>query len=81
MQLASLTFVMTVLPALLLIYYLIPDKARQIFLLLCSFLLYGWGNPVRVLYPAAFLCYDYGTGLLLEKCRKNGIRATLSDIL
>ncbi len=76
MQLASLTFVMIVLPVLLLIYYLIPDKTRQIFLLLCNFLLYGWGNPVRILYPAAFLCYDYGTGLLLEKCRKNRTLST-----
>lgn len=76
MQIASLTFVMLVLPALLLIYYLIPDKARQGFLVLSCFLLYSYGNPVRVLYPSAFLCYDYGTGLLLEKVRKNRIAST-----
>ena len=76
MQMASLTFVMIVLPVLLLIYYLIPDKARQPFLVICFFLLYSWGNPVRVLYPSAFLCYDYGTGLLLDKIRKNRVLST-----
>lgn len=76
MQMASLTFVMIVLPVLLLVYYLIPDKARQPFLVICFFLLYSWGNPVRVLYPSAFLCYDYGTGLLLDKIRKNKILST-----
>ncbi len=73
MQIASLTFVMTVLPVLLCVDYLLPDRMQQGFLVLCGMLLYGWGNPVRILYPAAFLCYDYGTGLLLEKYRKNKI--------
>jgi len=76
MQLTSLTFVMIVLPVLLLIYYLLPAKCRQIYLMLCSFFLYGWGSPGRVLYLAAFLCYDYGAGLLLEKCRSNQIACT-----
>ena len=73
MQLASLTFLIVILPIMLMIYYLLPDRARQGFLVICSFVLYGWGSPLRILYPAAFLCYDYGTGLLLEKCRKNKI--------
>ena len=77
MQIASLTFIMIVLPSLLLIYYLIPDKIKQIFLVLCSFGLYSYGNPIRVLYPMAFLCYDYGTGLLLEKYRRNRILSTV----
>ena len=73
MQLASLTFVISVLPVFLLVYYLIPDKIRQSYLVICSFLLYGWSSPVRVLYAAAFLCYDYGVGLLLEKYRNNKV--------
>ena len=77
MQLASLTFVIAVLPIFLLIYYLLPDRARKIFLLAGSFILYSWGSPLRILYPSAFLCYDYGTGLLLEKCRKNRIISTV----
>ena len=67
MYLSSFTFTVAVLPVLLLCYYLIPDKGKRVFLLITGLLLYGWGSPVRVLYLAACVMYDYGTGLLLEK--------------
>ncbi|MBR7085256.1 MAG: hypothetical protein IKI37_08790 [Oscillospiraceae bacterium] len=70
MRIASLTFVVVVLPILLLSYYLLPDKLRTGFLTVSSLLLYSWGSPWRVCYPLIYLCYDYGTGLLLEKYRK-----------
>lgn len=69
MQLTSFTFILCILPLLLVLYYLLPDKLRTGFLFFSSLLLYGFGNPARMLYPAVFLCYDYGFGFLLEKCR------------
>ena len=77
MPLTSLTFILCVLPLLIVLYYLLPDKFRTGFLFLTSFLLYGWGNPVRMLYPAIFLCYDYFTGFLLGKCRNKKTSAVL----
>ena len=77
MQIASLTFVAVILPVWLLSYYILPDKLRTGFLMISSFLLYSWGNPLRVCYPLAYLCYDYGAGLLLEKNRKNRMFSTM----
>lgn len=67
MYLSSFTFTVVVLPVLLLCYYFIPDKGKRGFLLIASILIYGWGSPFRVLYLAACVLYDYGTGMLLEK--------------
>ena len=67
MYLATFTFTAALLPVLLLCYYLIPAKGKNAFLLLCSLLIYGWGHPMRILYPLACICYDYGVGLLLER--------------
>ncbi|MBR3628857.1 MAG: hypothetical protein IKN55_00070 [Oscillospiraceae bacterium] len=73
MYLSSFTFTVAVLPVLLLCYYLIPVRAKRYFLLIAGLLLYGWGSPVRVLYLAACVLYDYGTGLLLEKWKEKRV--------
>ncbi len=70
MQIASLTFVMIVLPVMLAVYYFLPNKIKQIGLVFSSFMLYGWGSPIRIIYPLAELVYDYGAGIFLEKYRK-----------
>lgn len=67
MYLSSFTFTVAILPALLLCYYFIPDKGKQGFLLAASLLIYGWGSPLRVLYLAACVLFDFGIGLLLEQ--------------
>lgn len=71
MYLSSFTFTVTVLPVLLLCYFFIPDKGKQGFLLAVSLLIYSWGGPLRLLYLAACILFDYGIGLLLERWRKN----------
>ena len=76
MPLSSLTFTVLLLPVVLLLYYCIPDKGKQWYLLACSLVIYGWGSPVRVLYPAAFLFFDYGMGLLLERQQRNRVLCT-----
>lgn len=77
MYLATFTFTAVVLPLLLLCYYLIPAKGKTAFLLLCSLLIYGWGDPLRVLYPLACICYDYGIGLLLERWQGKRLLSTV----
>lgn len=69
MYLATFTFTAAVLPVLLLCYYLFPGKGKNVFLLLCSLLIYGWGHPLRVLYLLACIFFNYGIGLLLERLR------------
>ena len=77
MYLATFTFAVVMLPALLLCYYLIPGKGKNLFLLLCSLLIYGWGQPIRVLYLLAYICYDFGVGLLLERWRGKRVLSVL----
>lgn len=67
MYLSSFTFTVAVLPVLLAVYYLIPEKGKRGFLLAASLLVYGWGSPIRVLYLAVCVLFDYGIGLLLER--------------
>lgn len=77
MYLATFTFTVAVLPVMLLCYYLIPAKGKNLFLLLCSLLIYGWGQPMRVLYPLACICYDFGMGLLLERVKEKKFLSAL----
>lgn len=67
MYLSTLTFTVLFLPLILLLFYLLPKRGKRAFLLLVGFLLYGWGNPLRVLVPLAYIFFDYGIGLLLQK--------------
>lgn len=45
MSFASLTFLYFFLPITLLGYYVLPNKARNMFLLLANIVFYGWGEP------------------------------------
>ena len=46
---SSLTFWFFYLPCVLLLYYAVPLKARNLALFLVSIAFYGWGEPVLVL--------------------------------
>ncbi len=81
MYLSTLTFTVLVLPPMLLLFYLIPAKGKRIFLLITGFLLYGFGNPTRLLVPLAYLFYDYGIGLLLRKIEKHHLLSRCIVIL
>lgn len=76
MYLSSFTFTVAVFPVLLLCYYFVPAKGKRAFLLAASLLIYGWGSPFRVLYLAACVLYDYGTGMLLEKWQERRALST-----
>lgn len=67
MYLSSLTFTVLILPLLLLMFCLLPQKGKYPFLLCAGLLIFGWSSPVRLVFPAAYLCFDYGIGLLLGR--------------
>nr|MDE6004036.1 hypothetical protein [Oscillospiraceae bacterium] len=70
MQLASLSFLLLGLPLLLLIYYCIPEKYKQVYLLFSSLLLYSWGSWLKLFFLIGFVCYDYIVGIIIEKCKR-----------
>lgn len=66
---STLTFILFALPVILILFYCIPSKGKHIFLIVTGLFLYGWGSPIRILFPAAYLFFDYGVGMLLQKFR------------
>lgn len=70
MVFSSATFIFYFLPITILIYYLVPMKAKNGVLLLFSLFFYGFGEPVYILIMALSILIDYVNGLLIEKHRE-----------
>lgn len=64
---SSLTFLLIFLPITLALYYLVPYKAKNAVLLLCSLIFYAWGEPVYILLMLYSIFMNYVLGLLMEK--------------
>lgn len=77
MVFSSLLFLFVFLPAVLLVYYLVPLKWRNAVLLAFSLVFYGWGEPVYVFVMIASIAMDYLFGLWLDRERGNGKKAKL----
>lgn len=73
MLFSSITFLYYFLPLVLLIYFVVPFKAKNLVLLISSFIFYGWGEPVYVVYMALSILVQYILGLLIEKYSDRGL--------
>jgi len=69
MVFSSATFIFYFLPVTILIYYLVPMKAKNGVLLIFSLFFYGFGEPVYILIMILSILIDYFNGLLIEKYR------------
>ena len=58
-------FIFYFLPIVLLIYYIIPMRWRQVFLTFMSYIFYGWTNPWFVLIMMFSTVMDYVFGLMM----------------
>ena len=67
---SSLPFLYYFLPLVLLLYYLVPSRARNAFLLLASLLFYAWGEPRYLLVMLAATALGYGFGLAIERWQR-----------
>ncbi len=63
---SSIPFLYYFLPLVLLLYYLVPSRARNALLLLASLLFYAWGEPKYLLVMLAATALGYGFGLAME---------------
>ena len=66
MVFSSIVFLFVFLPLVLVLYYVIPPKLRNIFLLAASLFFYYWGEPKFVLVMILSIVWNYISGLLLE---------------
>ena len=67
MLFSSIPFLYCFLPAVVLVYFLVPRKLKNTVLLLFSLLFYGWGEPRYVFLMIATIAVFYGCGLAIGK--------------
>ena len=70
MVFSSITFIYYFLPIVLLIYFIVPSKFKNLVLLISSLAFYFYGEPtyIWVLLLSCFI--NYISALLIDKCRK-----------
>lgn len=56
---SSLFFICIFLPVTLILYYVVPRKAKNLVLLIMSLVFYAWGEPVYVLLMMFSIVYNY----------------------
>ena len=71
-------FVFYFLPIVLLLYYLLPFKARTGLLAICSYAFYGWANPWWAVLMFLSSGVDYICGLVLARQIAEGHGGTLT---
>ena len=69
MLFSSIPFLYCFLPAVVLVYFLVPQRFRNAVLLLFSLLFYGWGEPKYVFLMVGTIAAFYGCGLAIGKAQ------------
>ncbi len=67
MVFSSLIFLFVFLPFVLAVYYILPHKYRNLFLLIADLFFYGWGEPILVFLMIFTIIINYIVGLFIEK--------------
>lgn len=67
MVFSSITFIYYFLPLVLLVYYISPDKYKNLFFLLASLLFYTWGEIRYIFLIVISIIINYYLGILLAK--------------
>ena len=80
MLFSSIPFLFYFLPAVLIVYLLLPRQLRNGFLLLASLLFYAWGEPSYVVLMVAAIVAFYALGLAIEKGSNKKLWLTISVI-
>ncbi len=82
MLFSSTIFIFVFLPVVLLIYYLIHSKVKNLFLLISSLLFYAYGEPKFVYIMIASIIINYLMGILIDfvSYRKNYIKRIVLSV-
>ena len=71
MVFSSIIFLCIFLPVMIIGYYVLPKKLKNIFLLLGSLFFYAWGEPIYILLMLASIIGNYSFGMLIYKASKS----------
>lgn len=77
MVFSSVIFLCVFLPATLLGYYILPRKARNLFLLVASLIFYACGGPKHLIYLISSIVLNYLFGLVIAKTSGNAKKTAL----
>lgn len=69
MVFSGLTFLLIFLPAVLLVYFIVPKRFKNAVLFLFSLLFYAWGEPVYVLLMIFSTILDFSCGKAVDRYR------------
>ena len=72
MLFSSIPFLFYFLPAVLILYFLVPRYLKNTVLLLFSLVFYAWGEPKYVILMIATIALFYGCGIAICKCVSQG---------
>ena len=72
MVFTGMTFLLLFLPAVMLLYYVVPRFCRNGVLLCFSLLFYAWGEPVYVFLMIGSIGASYLAGRLIHKAQQDG---------
>ncbi len=67
MLFSSISFLYYFFPVVLLAYFLVPDKLKNLTLFLASLVFYGWGEPKYVFLMLFMILLGFILGILIEK--------------
>lgn len=67
MVFSGLTFMLAFLPIILIMYYSVPKKGKNIIILISGLLFYAWGEPLYVLVMILSTFIDYTAGRIMDK--------------
>ena len=71
MLFTSLEFLFAFLPITLAVYFILPIKARNYWLLLVSLFFYAWGEPEFLLVMIGSIIFNYLIALRIAELRDN----------
>ena len=81
MVFSSLFFVFFFMPIFLIIYYLVPNKIKNIILLIFSLLFYSWGEPIYIVLLLFSSVVDYSNGYFINKFKDSKVKTRFFLIL
>lgn len=84
MVFSSIPFLYFFLPIVIILYFAVPKKFRNLILFLCSLMFYAWGEPIYVTIMLFSTVLDYTNGRLLERfegCDKKRRAILIFDII
>jgi len=70
MVFSSQLFLTVFLPLTVILYWLLPKKAKNILLLLVSLVFYAWGEPTHIFVMLITTAYIWAFGLLMDRARR-----------